>query len=169
MDKKFLRELSRFGKRINRTYSYVNRGGCCIVAAEFARPLKQIFPSTNIIVGSYKWEQAQDLEKVRKLIGSNSFRQWTKHGIDFTHVLLEFEFEGKMYQFDTCDGVVPRKDTTILDLRILDGHLTLSEAQDLAHSPVGWNEMFDRKQIPAIQKDIKEFFDRVVYNNMICV
>lgn len=165
MRKPFLEKLNDFAQQIEFDFDSVNYGGCCVIAAAFAKHLKKYFP-VKILVANYNWmknDKDQNISKIRKKINSNTIAEWHEHGIAFAHVLVEIEHEGKQYQLDTENGLshrlryAPARNS---DTRypILKGNLSIEDAEELANNPEGWNDQFDRSQIPAIQKAIDKFF-----------
>lgn len=160
MSKSFLEKLHKFALQINFDFYNVSYGGCACVAVAFAKQLKKHFP-VKILIANYDWltKKNQDISKIRKKLNTNTHSEWNDNGVAFAHVLVEFEYEGKLYQLDTDEGVIPRT-THTLDGQypILKGHMSLEDAEELATNVDGWNYKFDRSQLPDIYKAIDQFF-----------
>jgi hypothetical protein len=77
------------------------------------------------------------------------------HGEDvwFSHVIVEFEYKGKKYHYDSTGVCKPATTTAMNEYPIMQGWLTAEEAMNLAYQP-GWNEQFDRNEIPELVQKI---------------
>lgn len=161
MYKPFLDKLHDFALSIDYDFDSVNYGGCCAVAYAFAKHLQKYFP-VKIIVANYAWMEKndQDVSEIRQKLSTNTLAAWNENGISFAHILVEFEVDGITYHLETEDGLKERHTHTLGKHPILKGHLSLTDAEELANNPDGWNDRFDRDQLPAINKAINKFFQR---------
>lgn len=76
-----LRSLSNI---LDSEYSYINQGGCCVVAGYLALFLRHHVP-TRVVVLEYS---KTDLEEVRNNTNnSRSMADWHRNGCNFCHVL----------------------------------------------------------------------------------
>lgn len=153
--------LNRLSARMKEDHHTINWGGCCVFAARVAHHLSQFVP-TRIRVGQ-GWEGCDTIriDAVRERVESNQPKEWNKAGLYFAHVIVEFEYKGKMYHY-CADGVKKARSTTNMGgYRIVEGHLTNQEAKELAESKNGWNTCFDRDEIPDVHAIIDDAFDRM--------
>lgn len=156
-----INRLNRLGKRVHTQHHTINWGGCCVYAARVAEQLSKYVP-TRVRVGQ-GWEGPDSLviDEVRPQVQSNLPKEWNKQGLYFAHVVVEFEFNGKVYHYDALGVKRARPRTNMGDYPIVKGHLTIKEARELAAAKKGWNSAFDRDEIPAVHRLIDDAFDRM--------
>jgi hypothetical protein len=155
-------KLDLLGKEALRRYPYLNNGGCCVYAAMIVQALHKHKINATGIVASFSADYvgpAVSIDTVRETITRNSHKQWNKNGVRFSHVGVEFEYADRVRtvkkHYDTA-GV--RDASNQLDgVPIYKGRLTIVELKALAGRKDGWNDMFDRKQIPELRKLVKSF------------
>lgn len=157
-----LQETCQMLQQIDDKYCRINSGGCGAAAAIIGRCLSQM-TRVRIAVRTYE-EPCDSIDNIRENVNrynsKPSIDDWYDYGsIDFNHVWVEFEWAGVWYSVDTealCEGECvddygePYKE-----------RITLNDITMLASNPAGWNRMFDRDQIPDIERDILEGFGRV--------
>jgi len=154
-----LDRLDEFLIDLHSQYPDLHYGGCCVLAAHLAYHLSNIV-DPEIVVRGYG---IACIEAARNNINGGSpvidgeGYLWNDEGIDFSHVLVEFNYEGKRLIVDG-DGVRGAEEYWSQHWRKYDGFLYLDEADALASNPRNWNATFDRADIPAIKDEIDSFF-----------
>lgn len=152
--------LNNISKQLKRNINTsINSGGCCIVAAIIASHLKDIVPYKIVVLD----DGCEHIDSVRaKLKDTSDIIEWNHNGVNFGHVLVEFEYGNSTYWVDS-NGV----HDSLVDMwygERLPGSLTLKEAIALAENKKGWCNQFDRKYIPQIDHIIERHFD--MYKDM---
>ena len=117
--------LNKFAKKMNKEYPYMNHGGCGVFAIHMAKRLSRVLP-TKIVV--FNWERL-DLDRIKEEIRDKTDGDlWYEHCICFVHIVVEFEYEGEVYHYDT--NGVRLKDRNWGDIAVLcDGSLTVDELE----------------------------------------
>ena len=156
---KLIKFLDDVGVLVNSKIHELNRGGCCVFASIVAQRLSE-FCEVRIAVGT-DWLDNDDttIDEVREQVSSNSPNEWNNYGVDFGHVIIEFDYDGSTYHYDSNGVTSVQRDTSTFGMPILDGYLTINEAVELA-SHAEWNPKFDRSQIPKLEKIIIKEFDK---------
>lgn len=149
---KLFESLHEFGIDVKIEFENINRGGCCVFAAEVGKKLQKYFPVRVRVLGYGR----RNLNKVRQNIIENQIWEWDSNGVELRHILLEFKYNGKRYFFDAGDGVREAKRSED-GMNVYAGHLTIEEADELAKQ-TDWNDTFDRSDIPYVKAMIKDFF-----------
>jgi hypothetical protein len=155
--------LNALGRDVMEKYGDVNWGGCCVFAALVGKRLEKIAP-VKIRVGNSHYvgnSDAINLDEVRNNIRSNVPSAWNQYDVHFAHVIIEFVWRKKTYHYDSCGVTVEDAHTVMGNYPILKGSLTVKEAAELSSTQRGWNHMFDRGNIPDIERMINEAFDKI--------
>lgn len=155
-------KLNKLGKEVLRRYPYINHGGCCVYAAMIVQALHKHKIKASGIVAShsavYYNNAGVTIDSVRETITKHDHRQWNSKGISFSHVGVEFEHQGLVRtvkkHYDTAG--VRRAGKELDDMPIYKGRLTLIELKKLGGTKHGWNDTFDRTQIPELRKLVKD-------------
>lgn len=161
------KRLEKLAHRMQELFPEINSGGCCVAAAHVAYQLKY---RHNIEAGIRveAWSDSDPrptIEVARaniKDVIHSTPSEWNSNGIHFWHVLTEFVIKGVTYHFDSRGlvAVKPGKGSdeysAISLIRLYPGLLTVEEALLLASKQKGWNETFNRKDIPALMDVIAE-------------
>ena len=144
-------------------YDSINYGGCGVIAAHIAKRLSQFVP-TRIAI--YNTSDHYDVDRIRPNIkNTHSSTEWDRHGLDWDHILVEFEHNGEKYLVDSRSLVKSEPVVNLPNGRYyLSGYITIDEVCGWARTPRFWNWRFDRKQIPAIRKTIHRFFNKLEAN-----
>ena len=152
------RALTTLGHKVERKHPDINWGGCGVFAALVAKRLKKHF-DVKIRVGNDITPEVA-IDDIRTRVESNTVDEWNCEDMWFSHVVIEFQWKGKTYHYDTT-GLHEASDTTYMGgYPIVEGHLTVREMTELARSK-GWNTSFDRDSIPEIRKTINAAFKRI--------
>jgi hypothetical protein len=144
-----------------KNFQFINSGGCGVVAAHVAKRLQHIVP-TRIVVFN---RASIDIDKIRsKLTNTNSSLEWSYHGMAWGHVMVEFDYDGMTYLFDS-HNIYPTTQTIHFGGMMLtkSGYVTIDEIVAIASRPTTWNWMFSRSQIPAMKKRIHRFFEKHLF------
>ena len=152
--------LKQLSDELESNYSYLNGGGCCCIAAMVQKAFYKYLPHipTRIAVMGDRRSRG-NIYKARAKIPPyevHSKLSWRLEGISFTHVMIEFKVKESWYAFDSA-GVTECLEDWNGYLRS-EGYLLHDEATALADNPDGWNSMFNRDQLPMIQKRIENTF-----------
>ena len=156
-------KLDLLGKEVLRRYPYINHGGCCVYAAMIVAALHKHKINAAGIVASWAAEELNEsgasIDTVRENIKKNTMDEWNKNGVRFSHIGVEFEYKARTRivkkHYDT-HGVHPAR-KELDDTPIYKGRLTLAELKKLAGIKKGWNDTFDRRQIPELRKLVNSF------------
>lgn len=156
--------LNTLGHCIKLWYPKINEGGCCVYASIIGEELLARGIKTRIVVaGSNKAKT--NLNRVRRKIdNTNQKIGWHAVGIYFNHVGVEFRLGGKWFIYDS-EGVNPRSLTLgvwkapmkLGNFKVHPGFISVADATALGDEPEGWNDCFDRKEIPNMKERVKKF------------
>lgn len=151
--------LDAMGRELDRKEPNLNRGGCCVYAAQVARALIDAgIPAWGRAL-AYDARYGPSVDAVRSELPSDwsSNEDWETRGVIFGHVQVQFELDGKRYTNDshgTYEGEGRRAED------MAPGRLHVEELERLAASPVGWNDDFDRDEgIPRVQETVHRYLD----------
>jgi hypothetical protein len=156
-------KMDLLGKEVLRRYPAINYGGCCVYAAMIVSALHKHKIKASGIVASYSANSlnaaGSSIDAVRSNITKNTQDEWNKNGVSFSHVGVEFEHKAlirtvkRHYDANGCHPVSSGLD----GMTIYKGRLTLGELRVLAGTRKGWNNMFDRKDIPELRKLVNSY------------
>lgn len=150
--------LNTLGRRINRWYPYINCGGCCVFASIVGEELLKRGIEARIIVGTDMDDEdraeGSNLNDLESSVGPQKER-WNDNGVFFNHVGVELRLDDDVYHYDT-DGINPESQM-LKQYLLYDGSISVETAKALADEVEGWNECFDRKQIPSLRGHIRRF------------
>lgn len=155
-------QLRELADELSNTLTYPNQGGCCVIAAEIAKYLSEIYPTSIRVSSDYSELTAPNVvDVVNQVRNPKDIYEWNDNGIFFGHVIVEFKYKGRKYHMDT-NGVERAKAVDPSFGWILyPGEVPLESAKMLASiSSDAWNSAFNRKQIPTLRKLVKQFFKR---------
>ena len=152
----FLVGINDLCNDLNDNFPTANHGGCAVVAAILGQHLSA-YGVVRIVVGDDQCTPIT-IENARKLIHSNTLKEWNKNGLWFGHVVVvEFDYNGDTWHIDTT-GVYPASEYLMSgDFPVLEGVMTLHEITELSNS-AGWNTAFQRRHIPNIRAMIERKF-----------
>lgn len=155
--------LNRLAAATIKRHPDVDHGGCCVVAAHVGQRLQEKNIPVRIRVLNDPWMgNAPDIDEARSNMDNSLDKwEWEHSDIDFYHMIVEFEVDGKKYAYDSTDGVREFDDVNLEDGILLDGAMTVEEARALADVD-DWNPMFHRSEIPTIRRRITKMLNAVV-------
>jgi hypothetical protein len=144
-------------------HPHVDHGGCCVVAAHVGKRLQEKNIPVRIRVLNNPWMgNAPDLDEAREQISNSLDKwEWEQSDVDFYHVIVEFEYDGKKYAYDSTDGVREIDEVHHEDGVLLDGAMTVEEARALADVD-DWNPMFNRDQVSTVRRRITRMLNSAV-------
>jgi hypothetical protein len=156
-----LSQLKKLGKRINSDFSNINDGGCAVFAAAVIKELEEKGISAYARVCSPICEKnygksvtyARENSRPRSL---KHGRDWNDMGVRFHHVVVEFTINGIHYFYDSDN--LRRNSPRFTGYHVRKGQISPKEIQQIAHDgTVRWNDCFDRKHVPEVQKTVEEY------------
>lgn len=154
---RFRTMLNNLGSEIMYDYPNINEGGCCVFASMVAYEMKRLNIPAKGIVASWDAEfTSTDIDTVRNNVKSNTLKEWQTNGISFTHVGIEFRVGEDRYFYDANGVIEPTR--YLGEWRIYQGRMEYEELKALASRARGWNNNFNRKDIPEIRKIVKSHF-----------
>ncbi len=133
--------------RVDSKFTDINAGGCGVVAYILARQISKI-AETRIVC--YNMRNIS-INKARQNVTNNTLREWNKHQVRIDHAWVEFKVNNKWYGVDS-KGIRPLKNFRDRHGNPTAGSFTLREMREMGHSPAGWNNWFDRQQIPGMKR-----------------
>lgn len=173
MAKVTLEAIDETGRSVFKKLPRINSGGCCVYAAHMAQALQSVGLGSKCRVSSL-FSDPRDLNKIRRFANPlGNWKEWRKQGVNFDHVLVEFELAGVRYYHDaentTAENDMDTDDGYLVEPtvggKLCDGWLEIDEALALSEIPYAWNSMFDRERgIPIINRAISDFLERVSNN-----
>jgi hypothetical protein len=160
-----IKTLTALGKELDREIHNINYGGCCVVAAHVAYQLKYRLGIDAVVRTGHSWQDdnLESVDEARNRVedpSNASAVDWNEAGIGFGHVLVEFSHKNQLRHFDTY-GVFLANGETQQGYTLHPGKMTVEEALAIASRPEGWNDMFNRKHIPAILNIITKYMKRL--------
>ncbi len=151
---KMLKELRQLGEKITDRFPNINQGGCCVLAVLIGRQLDKHVP---VRIRACNWgAKKHNVDEIRKNVQPNTASEWEKNGVTLYHVIVEFDYKGKTYHYDSTK--LSEAEDKFYRIPVYPGHFTIEEAESFADDQYGWNHMFDRSDIPKIKRMINKFF-----------
>lgn len=162
------RTLNRLASDAQESFYGINNGGCAVFASLVALRLQKMGIPVWIRVAEDSEILEDDgfpnVDEVRMKILSNAVDNWNENGIKFGHVLVQFEFDGQQWVYDS-HGIAPEGNQFLRwygshnDTQLYPGKMSVQEMIELSlHSKSGWNMTFNRANIPALTKMISTAF-----------
>lgn len=154
-EEKLVEALDKLGADVLQNVDALNCGGCGVYAWLVAEALHALGIKTEVVATGMGYGSDVDLNKVRESISANMLnlgakRHWEQLGATFAHVGVRIKIGRKYYVAD-ANSVNPGK-TRLANWKVYKGAYTLEEAEAFAKEARGWNDWFDRKQIPTIRQ-----------------
>jgi hypothetical protein len=145
---------------INNKYNYINAGGCGAFAGLLIEYLVTIGVKCKAVYLA-SWTSNQiPVRDAYSIVNSNaklSLKDFQKHNVYCAHLMVCIKINKVNYFIDSTgvyEGDVPHRWQYARKLMKLSPELTIA----LGKSTSGWNEAFDRSQLPKIKKDLKVLF-----------
>jgi len=140
--KELLSKYKKVIKKVNKKIEYINHGGCGVFALELGKQLKKHGIDFNYVM-LFRSIDDDDKTYVQDLIKNNMVRDFNFE-TEWTHIVIKV---GKKY----IDGEEVKKTLDKVGLTMTEEFL-----ENLVGQEMYWNDMFDRNQIPKIQKILEK-------------
>jgi hypothetical protein len=153
-----IEQLDKLCETLDNNFTNLARGGCGVVAACLAEEMSRFLPVRVRVADRFStWNT---IDEARRGVKNNSPTEWADNGVGLGHLFVEFAYNGQLYHMDALNIHEAFYDNTdpSLGMEVTEGALTIVEAIEMASYSKGWNPQFDRRQIPAIQRTIRNFF-----------
>lgn len=151
-------KLKVIAQELNDNIEYINQGGCGVVASIITETISSLVPTRIVALTHY---DPKNIDEVRTDIHENGLMHsndaWYRRGIDFGHVMVEVDVDGKTFMVDSR-GVHENTDYDTRYGNKHHGYFTLDEMKRMANDPDHWNRRFKREQIPFIESIVKKQF-----------
>lgn len=150
---------------INRSFRWINSGGCGFMAEIIAEELGPYLYDVRIVTCGGR---GPSLDEVRPLIKNpKNGMEWVNNGIHFSHVWVEAKLtpKGDRYAIDS-EGIHPITEQYDEWYKPYDGSFTIKEIKWINETPQVWNSVFSRRQVPAMRKMMHEGVE-AIFNNQI--
>lgn len=154
-------------RKIQKDVSHIhdmNYGGCGVFAYIVGEELKKIGWEVDIVTPSYG--RGGIPSKIRRYVKNNSPDEWSRNGLSRAHLAVRFKTpKGVVYTYDSdCLNRGGSKFgwfEWLCEYPFGEG-LTVEETKEMCKTGEGWNQTFNRKQIPEIRSTIKKSFKEVI-------
>lgn len=154
--------LTNFASKTRSEFPLLNHGGCAVFAAHVAKRLQHIVPTRIKLIDYSK----SDLTAIRsRLSDPKNIYEWHRHGINFVHVIIEFDYDGKTYHYDSDGLKLATGPKWNGGFPISKGSFTVDEVISFAANPHCWNPTFNRSNIPTLKRRVKNLFARKINHN----
>lgn len=161
-----LNRLNEAMREFADSFTDINSGGCCVMAAIIAQHINHVVDDLRIRVVSW-YGGSSSLDEIREhVVDPMNKLLWNAQGCKFSHVWVEFTYDGERYAIDTDSGVLPVQEFYSSWGTPMDGCFTIEEACSFADDADGWNRCFDRDQIPDMVRladELLDFSEEVMY------
>lgn len=147
--------LNALGKKVNKRWPYLNHGGCCVFASCVGEELALRGIETSVIVAASWGTEEKNINSERAKLNENRLAAWNKSGIYFHHVGVEYIIDHDSFHYDSNGS--HHADGKLGDWIVYEGRLSVEDAGDLANNDNGWNDCFDREEIPRLRRFIRMF------------
>lgn len=152
-----LRRLENLSDAITDHIETPNHGGCGIIAGQVGRILQALDVLCEVVTPVGEWgEPAAEVRS--NVTHPGSYKDWDSNGLDRRHLAVRFRYCGATYCWDSNGLYEGGSDfggySTTAEFG--DG-LTVSECIKLSSYRAGWNDTFDRRQIPLIKHLVRHY------------
>lgn len=160
--KKIRDALRALAEQANKQFPDLNSGGCAVFAVMVADALRAQGINARIAVAMYH-PPGLSMFSARhnaKHGGNNppEMEDYNASDIYFNHVAVSFIINGRRWIYETTGGLQRRtRHTHVMGMSLVPGSLSVDEVRPIAFSPWGWNDQFDRDDIPLVQELIADY------------
>lgn len=165
--------IAAMNQEIRENIYLLNRGGCGSYAYRVAHHLSKIDPSVGIVIegGWYLDDMIsnkplltiQDIESIMVEEGPhlmNSMEAWEQNGLSFHHLLVGVTMFDEEYVIDSTQ-IVTREDFEEYQV-VYEGMFNHEYLKYMVRqNSQGWNPLFQRDQIPLLNKIIDKHMRRL--------
>lgn len=125
-----------------------NNGGCGVIASCVARKLEKLGVKADVVVIRDRYCPGKDIPEVRVQLRPNpTVREWNQAGVRVHHLMLRITLPDGEEVFWDSNGV--RGEAAGPTMK---HPFTIAELHAMARERDGWNNWFDRSQIPTIKQ-----------------
>lgn len=134
-------------------YPKVNCGGCGAVALYISQELNKREIKHDIVWIGNSYTNKKQIKDIFTNNSNPSLSEFSENGIFLSHVMIKV----KKYFIDGS-GVFKGYDNTEWTHRSVVTKLKIEQLNALVSSPDGWNDRFDRSDMPKIKKLVNKVF-----------
>lgn len=165
--KRLLAMLNKLGEEAEAKIANLNSGGCAVFAAHVGYHLKYRAGINDVALRiGHSWAEDESdtvpVEEARNNLHPNAnASEWNAAGLSFGHVILEFKTgktKPQWHHYDSSGVTGVSRVTNNFGFLLHPGEMTVEEGLAIAADQAGWNEQFDRRQIPALIRLIDKHF-----------
>lgn len=156
-----IRTLNEFlPQYVYHTFGYVNCGGCGIVAYHIAKELTEIGIDAEIAWLTYEEQLTEkNRQALNELLDKNdkttSLYDVNMIDINCPHMMVRIK-HGNAYWFVDATGAYDTLEESNWDYYEVLMYLPYHKIENIVNNTLGWNEMFDRRQVRGVKARIKE-------------
>ena len=150
--------LNELGK-ISKKYPTINYGGCGAFALYVSDELNKRNIKHDIAWIGSAWDIRETKREIRKIFKSNSYvnlRDFNDNGIYLSHAMIKIK-----NNFIDAEGVFNGFENAGWNLREVIATIKTDELRMLVNDEEGWNDSFNRKNMPKIKKDIEKIMEKL--------
>lgn len=159
--------LTAISTDIEAKFYDVNYGGCGAFANIVAKQLNKHYSGVfEIKVANQYMDIGAPINEVIDGLGLKSLKQWNDNDIVCRHIVLIFDNGDKqVLDLYDSDGIDTIKRTVMNNpFEWYAGSLTLKQLDDIVSRKSGWNNTFDRDQIPEMKNCVKKIVKEYLAN-----
>jgi hypothetical protein len=146
---------------IEKKYSEVNCGGCGAVALYISDELNKRDIKHDIVwIGDSFFVNKKLIKSILKSNTNVTLGEFNNNGIYLSHAMIRIR-KGLNYYFVDATGVYNGFKNTEWKHRDILAKLKFEELKPLVDSADGWNEMFNRNDMPKIKTLVKDIMKKL--------
>lgn len=159
--------LTDLGADVKLNYPNINCGGCGVYAYLVGKQLEKLDKNikveaiTNVDIFG---DEISPMDALDYIKDETDIFEWVDNGVSFGHIALCIVIDDKSpIVFDTDHigtGHYRFEQTESIDFEFGNG-FTMEQLKPLVESAKGWNESFDRDDIPYIEQMIEGWFEEL--------
>ena len=160
-----IERLRACGSEVIANAPLVNHGGCAVYASHVAQALEARGLTVWAVITSMLRDD--DLNIVRNQSKPRTLREWNNAGVLIGHVVIEFEYNGRIWRHDARNTVRAnsRREPTFGKL-LCPGYLTIPELVTIAAAKTGWNPALSRRSgVPAIRAAVRRHLNLTKFSS----
>ena len=146
---------------VKKTYRSVNCGGCGAVALYVSNELNKRDIKHDIVwIGDSYNKHKKMVKSILKSNTNVTLSEFNNNGIYLSHVMIRIK-RGSNYYFVDGTGVYNGFDNTEWAYREVITTLKPKELKSLVDSEDGWNDAFNRNNMPKIKKLVNKVMEKL--------
>lgn len=149
-------QVGLIARTVGHAYPFMNLGGCGVFAAALTEELMRRGIAARIRICQYN-PAVTTVDTALKNLNHNVNSIWElgAEGLPIEHAIVEFVDESGMHFYvDTHYGIVPAREKFGQFYYVAKGEFPLDLMRRLADTAHGWNNTFDRREIPKVRNMI---------------